>query len=171
MAYAERLGLRVRLVEFPPWNDELYSLVRNMLYFYVSADESGRGRFLDLVWSATVATLRRVPSLLERYHAVFWYTPYIDVASHLYYRPRCPRCMLRLRAAYKRLERLVAETLSNLPGDTEVLIVSDHGYNPRVQDHSHYGYWSSTSAPVKPSRAEEVADLIRELARAVARGR
>ena len=157
-------GLRVQLIEFPPINDDTYSLIRNMLYFYVNAPPNERQFFLDYVWQATETTLDTLLKSLDDYDLILCYTPYIDVASHMFYKPKNLRRMLKLYSAYKKLGRKIEEVISKVHGGTVVLIVSDHGYSPARQDHSYFGYWSiNAQIYKKPRTILDFKHLIRRL--------
>jgi len=157
-------GLKVKLIEFPPINDDIYSLIRNMLYFYVNAPPNERQIFLDYVWRTTELTLDILSRRLNEHDLILWYTPYIDIASHMFYKPKNLAYMTRLYTAYKKLSKKIEEVISKVYGDAVVLIVSDHGYNPVRQDHSYFGYWSiNAGVSKKPRTVLDFAPLIMEL--------
>ncbi len=135
-------GLRVLLIEFPPINDNIYSLIRNTLYFYIGAHPNERQVFLDYVWRITESTLDILLKNLDNYDIILWYTPIIDIASHMFYRPKNLAYMIRLYTIYKKLGKRIERIISKIYDEAIIMIVSDHGYNSAKQDHSHFGYWS-----------------------------
>ncbi len=135
-------GLRTLLIEFPPINDNIYSIVRNALYFYIGTSPNERQVFLDYVWKITDTTLDILLKNFDNYDVIMWYTPVIDIASHMFYRPKNLAYMIRLYTVYKRLGKKIEKIVSEINDDAIILIASDHGYNPVRQDHSHFGYWS-----------------------------
>ena len=157
-------GLRVQLIEFPPINDDIYSLIRNMLYFYIDTPPNERQIFLDYVWKTTELTLDILSRRLNEYDLILWYTPYIDIASHMFYKPKNLAYMTRLYTAYKRLGDRIKWLISEIRDSTIILIISDHGYDPIRQDHSSYGYWSfNIEVAIKPHSILDFAPLIRTL--------
>jgi len=169
--YAASKGLRPWAIEFPPFNDHIYSVLRNMLYFYIDSAPSEKKLFLEYIWELTTRTLNLLIQCIDRYDVILWYTPYIDTASHMYYRPWNIRDMTKLAAIYRRLGNLIREKLlSMLNDDWFIVIASDHGFNPSRQDHSHYGYWSmSTTDYGKPSNVTEIAEVLKKVINLIAR--
>mgnify|MGYP000220988058 CR=1 FL=1 len=162
--FAIRRGLRVMPIEFPPINDNIYSLIRIMLYFYIGSPVHERQIFLNHAWKLTKITLDLLLKKLEEYDLILWYTPYIDIASHMFYKPKNLRYMLKLYTVYRKLGNEIEKVVSKVYNDAIVLIVSDHGYNPARQDHSYFGYWSINLANIeKPRTILDFERLIRRL--------
>ena len=155
-------GLRALLVEFPPINDNIYSLIRNTLYFYIGVPPNERQVFLDYVWRITESTLDILLKNFDNYDVILWYTPIIDIASHMFYRPKNLAYMIRLYTIYKKLGKRIERITSKLYDGAIIVIVSDHGYNPAKQDHSHFGYWSINAKIMrKPRTVLDFSPLIK----------
>jgi len=161
---ASARGYKVYVVEFPPLNDEIYSFIRNLLYFFINSAPDQKKYFLDYIWGVTTKTAEKVREAIGSYDVILWYTPYVDTASHMYYRPGNLRYMLLLRQAYARTARIVAKLANEaLENNYKIIIASDHGFNPKVADHSHYGFWSTSFKPeIVPRRVEEIHRLARK---------
>lgn len=43
---------------------------------------------------------------------------------------------------YRKLANAISMYMKEVPSNIAVLIVSDHGYDPNLQEHSNYGFWS-----------------------------
>ncbi len=162
---AKMQGLKVAMIEFPPINDKIYSLVRNMLFFYIDKPIKERQLFLEYTWKLTIKSLQLISKIIEDFDIILWYTPYIDIASHMFYKPSCPACLLRLRIAYKRLAEKINTIVTRIENyNTAIFLVSDHGFNPKKQDHSHFGYWTTNvSLKSQPKTVLDFAWIIRNI--------
>jgi len=161
---ARRYGLKSLVIHFPPINDYIYSILRNMLYFFVDLPSQVRMIFLESVWKLTYESINVLMNAIKEsnYELVLWYTPYIDIASHMFYRKNIAY-LIKLRIAYGKLASLVRNVIDvALSQDYDILIVSDHGFNAKKMDHSHFGYWSlSWNPPYTPNKVTDFANIVK----------
>ncbi len=141
---AYKKNLKVLSIEFPPLNDNIYRIIRNTLYFLIDAPESLRRYILEKIYKGTEVSLKLILNKIKNYDIILWYTPYIDILSHMYYKPRNLKGLLRLYIGYSKINKLIGKFLSKIKDNNlAIIIMSDHGYDPLLMDHSYYGYWST----------------------------
>ena len=162
--HAIQRGLKVLIVQFPPINDTFYALLRNLLYFGLDTSFYQKKLFVDSLWKVTNRSLNFVLKNLDKYDIILWYTSYIDITSHLFYRLGDYKSLLQLFVAYRKLNSKIGKVLSILNEDTAVLLISDHGYDPKRHDHSFFGFWSSNfPIPRNPRVIYDFAPIIKKL--------
>lgn len=92
---------------------------------------------------------RMLRSLLDDFTGglLFAYFPSIDLTSHVFYRSLDPQAPAAERpwadaipAAYRRADALVGRVLDALPRDTELVVLSDHGFSPWTRQ-VHLNTW------------------------------
>jgi len=160
IAEAERLGFKVWVREFPSLNDIKVAELRAEVHTYFSKGFSERVRVVEEVYRFSVGLLDEALRAAKDCDLVLYYTPVIDYANHMFYRPGKLKCMVKLASYYRRVCRLV-ERVSGKFSDSAVLVVSDHGYDPRVHEHSGYGFWSSNVVlDEKPRTILDFRDVI-----------
>ncbi len=161
---AKRYGLKPLVIHFPPVNDYVYSILRNMLYFFIDLPPQARTLFLESIWKLTCESIEMLIDAIKAsdHELILWYTPYIDIASHMFYR-RNITYLVKLRIAYGKLASLIKSVIDMaLSQNYDVLIVSDHGFDEKRMDHSHFGYWSSSwNPPYIPSKVTDFANIVK----------
>lgn len=163
VAEAERLGYRVWIKEFPSYNDEKVAELRAFLGEYFYADFRERLKLLEEIYLFSIELLKEAVEMINENDLILYYSPLIDYANHMLYRPKKPKPMLYLSIFYRRINRLF-ESISHKLKDTAILIVSDHGYDPSKHDHSRYGFWSSNvNLKTKPKYITDFKSIILDL--------
>ena len=160
---AKRKGFKVWIKEFPPYNDEKFAEVRAYMCMYFSSGLKERLRLLEEVYAMTEDFFKEAAEALTTNDLVMVYTPLIDYANHMLYRPGKLKLMFHLARYYRRINRLVRE-LSSKVKEGALLIVSDHGYDPVRHEHSEEGFWSC-NIPLNPTpkRITDFKDIILNL--------
>ena len=151
---AERRGYSVWIGEFPGLGDPYYASVRAKfsLYFNLSLEE--RRRRAEGLYKHDKAVIEEASRALRDHDLVVCYVAIIDIANHMFYRPGSLRAMAMLASYYRR----VAEDVEDAARGAEaVLIVSDHGYDPKTHSHGDWGFWSLNVEP--PERPRTVLDF------------
>ena len=163
VAEAEKLGYRVWIKEFPSYNDEKVAELRAFLREYFYTDLKERLKLLEGIYLFSIELLKESMEMVNENDLVLYYSPLIDYANHMLYRPKKPKPMLYLSIFYRRMNRLI-ESISHKLKDTAILIVSDHGYDPSKHDHSRYGFWSSNvNLKMKPKYITDFKSIILDL--------
>lgn len=140
---ARRRGYRVWYRNIPSLPGDKYAEYRAFLYKYFEADIRERLRMLDQLYRESESDLvDALKAVADGYDLIVYYTPLLDEAHHMLYRPGKPKLMVRLRRYYRLVEDQVGRIAEALGGDWVLLIVSDHGYDPSIHEHSDYGFWS-----------------------------
>ena len=163
VAEAEKLGYRVWIKEFPSYNDEKVAELRAFLREYFYTDLKERLKLLEGIYLFSIELLKESMEMVNENDLVLYYSPLIDYANHMLYRPKKPKPMLYLSIFYRRMDRLI-ESISHKLKDTAILIVSDHGYDPSKHEHSRYGFWSSNvNLEMKPKCITDFKSIILDL--------
>lgn len=145
-----KMGLKTAVIEFPPLNDNIFSLFRNMMYFFIDSSDIIKRLFLAKTRLVTESLANVLLRLIRnmKYDLILWYTWHIDLASHVYYIRRDISRLTKLYAEYIYIARLVNKIiLESSKLGYDILLISDHGFDPEMCDHSCYNYWSSTFNP------------------------
>ena len=157
---ARRRGFKVWVKEFPGLGDIKYAEVRATFYKYLDSPLEERVRRLNEIYEYSISTLREAVNSTQDNDLVLYYTALIDEANHMLYRPGNLKTMTLLATYYKKLAKEIRLKTRNLQ-NTTVLIVSDHGYDPSVHEHSNYGFWSSNrSLPFNPKSILDFKEII-----------
>jgi len=158
--HVEKMGFKVWIEEFPTYNDDIVAEYRAMMSRYFDSPLDERLRKLDEVYEYSIKLLNRAVSALNSHELVFYYTPLIDHANHMLYRSSI-RLRMLLHSYYKRLSNNVEKISKNINKHSALLIISDHGYNPRTHEHGNYGFWSlNLEPPIKPRTILDFYKLI-----------
>jgi len=137
-------GFRVWVREFPSYNEDEIFRIRMRTPMMLGASLRERVEFLEKAHDTASRIAREALDAIPDYDLVIYYTPVIDLAQHLLYRRGRPKHMLLLRRFYALTEGVVGELIDmGLDEGALVIVVSDHGFDPRSLDHSLTGYWSS----------------------------
>jgi len=144
---AERRGYSVWIGEFPGLGDPYYASVRAKfsLYFNLSLEE--RRRRAEELYQHDKRVIGEASRALENHDLVVCYVAVIDIANHMFYRPGNLKAIALLASYYRRIAEDVERAAR---GADAVLIVSDHGYDPRAHTHSEEGFWSLNIKPPEP---------------------
>jgi len=160
---AKRRGLKVVYNTFPGLPGDRFARERASLFQLFDAPFEERKAKLDELYKGTEEDVERLLGELGGSDLVLYYTPVIDLAHHMFYRPGNRRAMLALRRYYNLVARQVERFQAKAGPDDLILIVSDHGYDPRIHEHSDYGFWSSNRRlPRRPERITEFRGIIEE---------
>ncbi|RLE67121.1 MAG: hypothetical protein DRJ47_00995 [Thermoprotei archaeon] len=160
---AKNLGYRVWIKEFPSYNDKEVAEMRAYMsiHFFETLDE--RLKYLEEVYSFSIKLLEEAIDEFDAYDLLLYYSPLIDFANHMLYRPGKLKLMVHLASYYKRIDRLV-EKVSEKIGDSALMVISDHGYDPMEHEHSGYGFWSSNIILTKkPQSITDFKNIIMDL--------
>ncbi|WP_228546788.1 alkaline phosphatase family protein [Hyperthermus butylicus] len=164
VAKAEKMGYRVWFKEFPSLRDPTFAQHRVGLTKLFDADYGERIRFLYDMLDRAEKDFHEAARMLDEYDLVLYYTSVIDEAHHLIYRPDSLKLMTVLRSIYGRVEKMIAELAGKKGGRVAILVVSDHGYDSRLHEHSPYGYWSlNVEPPRRPEKVTDFHDIVLEL--------
>jgi len=160
---ARRRGLQVEYNTFPGLPGDKYAGERASLFQLFDAPFSERVRKLDEVYRESLEDAEALIGRLGGADLVLYYTPLIDLAHHMLYRPGNLKAMVALRRYYNLMMGIVSRFREAAGGDSLLLIVSDHGYDPSIHEHSDYGFWSSNLAlPRRPERITDFRGIIEE---------
>jgi len=154
---AMRRGLRVAYNTFPGLPGDKFAGERAGLFQVFDASFQERLERLDEIFRDTEEDVERLLGELPRSDLVLYYTPVVDLAHHMFYRPGNRRAMLAVRKYYNLVARQVERFRSAAGPEALVLVVSDHGYDPRIHEHSDYGFWSSNRRLDR--RPEKITDF------------
>jgi len=150
---AQRRGLSVAYNTFPGLPGDRFARERASLFLVFDSPLEERIAKLDEIYQETEHDVDKLASAVRDHDLVLYYTPVVDLAHHMFYRPGNHRAMLILRRYYNLVARQVARLRSAAGEDSLVLIVSDHGYDPTIHEHSEHGFWSANKkiepAPTK----------------------
>ncbi len=161
---ARKMGYRVWVKEFPSLNENKVAEFRAYMGVYFSEDLQTRLKHLENVYSFTLDLFEEAVEAFKDNDLVLFYSPIIDYANHMLYRPKALKLMVHLATFYKRINNLVEKTSERLSGEGAILVVSDHGYDPVKHEHSRYGFWSSNIAlGTKPKSITDFKDIILKL--------
>ncbi len=161
---AKRLGYQVWIKEFPSFNEDKVAQFRAYMSIYFSKDIQTRLKHLEKVYSFTLDLFKEAVEALKDNDLVLFYSPIIDYANHMLYRPKSLKLMFHLATFYKRINNLVEKTFEQLSGKEVILVVSDHGYDPVKHVHSKYGFWSSNIVlDTKPKSITDFKNIILKL--------
>ena len=149
IAECKKRGLRVLYKNIPSMPNDKYSRYRAYLFEYFNSEFNKRIEILNELYSETQKDLYYILNNINKYDLIIYYTPLIDEAHHMLYRPGKLSLMVRLRQYYGLVEKQVSLIKENLDRNDLLLIVSDHGYDPNIHEHSNYGFWSS-NLPLDP---------------------
>jgi len=141
---AKKLGYRVWVKEFPSFNENKVAQFRAYMGIYFSESLQTRLEHLEKVYSFTLNLYKEAMEALKDNDLILFYSPIIDYANHMLYRPKKLKLMFHLATFYRRINKLVEKTSQRLNDDGVILVVSDHGYDPTTHEHSKYGFWSSS---------------------------
>lgn len=157
---AKKLGYRVWIKEFPSYNDQQRAKLRgaiSSLVFGKDSDILRREEFL------TEKLFNEATRSISSHDLVLYYTDLIDLANHRLYRPGDIKSMTILASYYKKIEKLVTNTVKSF-NDLAVMVVSDHGFDPVRQEHSDHGFWSLNIKPPRiPKTILDFKNIILEL--------
>jgi len=146
----KQLGYRVWVKEFPAYNDEKIAKFRVYMRQYFDADLKLRLKYLNEIYEIAYDIYEEALSKADEYDLILYYNPVIDYANHMLFRPRNYKLMVHLASYYRKVGKMVKNVREELK-NTAILVVSDHGYDPKIHDHSNYGFWSSNvQLPEKP---------------------
>lgn len=161
---AERLGFKVWVKEFPTLIEPRYAEVRAEFSKYINHRLSDRIAKLEELFEYSITSLEKAVNALRDNDLVLYYTALIDEANHFLFRPKCLKCMVALATYYKKLEKAIDYLLDDYKKNCAILIVSDHGYDPKIHDHSEYGFWSSNvKLPRNPVTILDFKTIILEM--------
>lgn len=143
---ARNLGFRVWIKDFPGYNDEYYAKVRATFSKYFDLSLAKRKEKVQELYEYARNALKEAAEAAREYDLTIYYTDLLDIANHMFYRPKKPKAMVTLAAYYKMMANEIRSAVVSLK-NTATLIVSDHGYDPRIHDHSMSGFWSCNIKP------------------------
>lgn len=156
-------GFQVWIKDFPSYNDSYYAKIRTILRDYFNINFNKRKKIVDEIYKFASKRLEEAINSLKNYHIIFYYTNLIDVANHMFYRPKKLKAMITLAEYYMKFANKIKELLNNLTNYV-LLIISDHGYDPISHDHSVYGFWSlNIKPPFTPIKITDFYNLILDL--------
>lgn len=137
-----RKGYKVWCSEFPGLGDAYSAKIRATFSKYFDVDLKKRKELLEEVYKHDLEVLRKTTYAVEKYDCIFSYMVSIDIANHMFYRPKNIKSIIFLSRYYKKLAIDIEKTIMTKSDSLAILIVSDHGYNPNTHEHSTYGFWS-----------------------------
>ncbi|MCE4605274.1 MAG: alkaline phosphatase family protein, partial [Desulfurococcales archaeon] len=141
---ALKKGYKVVYNSIPSLPNDRYAEYRAYLFKYFNSSIDERVNILNMLYNETEKDLQNIINELYETDLAIYYTPLIDEAHHMLYRPRSRKAMIHLRRYYKLVEKQVYKLMKLLEDQEKLfLIVSDHGYDPSIHEHSDYGFWSS----------------------------
>ena len=146
---AKRENYKVYVKEFPGYNDSLFAEARAYLSLYFSKNLNLRLKKIEEIYAVSRQLFDEVLNNIEDNDLILYYTPLIDLANHMLYRPKKLKLMILLKKYYLRIDETIRELIENWDDKAFILILSDHGYDPSIHDHSSYGFWSS-NIKIKP---------------------
>ncbi len=149
-------GFRVWFKEFPTLSEVKFSEVRGEASALLGEGLEVRLKYLNDLADYSLKLLNEALDAAETNDLILYYTSLIDIANHFLYRPGNLRVMTHLARYYRLLDREIGRRLAGLEGVAS-LIVSDHGYDPKIHDHSKYGFWSLNVEP--PDRPKSMLDF------------
>ena len=162
---AERMGCRVWIKEFPPYNDIEVARLRARTAQFFDKSLNERLKMLDEVYNFSQKLFNEALDAASSHDLVLYYTPLIDYANHALYRPGKLKPMFHLAGYYRKVEKLVSRVRGRFR-DSAILVVSDHGYDPKIHEHSEHGFWScNKSLPRPPENILDFHDIILQLLR------
>jgi len=140
----KKLGYRVWIKEFPSFNEDKIAQFRAYMSIYFSEDLQTRLKHLEEVYSLTLSLFEEAVGAFKTNDLVLFYSPLIDYANHMLYRPKKLKPMFHLATFYRRMDKMIERLSKQLNSNEVILVVSDHGYDPIKHEHSKYGFWSSS---------------------------
>ncbi len=162
---AKREGFKVWAEEFPSYNEVKFAEWRARASEYLGLSLREKLKALDERTDYSIKLLDRAINAAQDHDLILYYTSVIDWANHKLYRPKSLTLMTFLASYYKKFEKLISKAERKLK-KSAILIVSDHGYDPRVQEHSSKGFWSlNIKPPITPKTILDFKGLILELLR------
>ncbi len=160
---AEKRGYRVWIKEFPSYNDQKLAEIRAYFWSYFDSSLRNKIRYLDDVYNISLKLFEEALQAARENDLILYYNPVIDYANHMLYRPGKLKPMFYLATYYRRVERLVDE-VGRVFRDSAILVVSDHGYDPKIHEHSEHGFWSCNKVlENKPRTILDFHNLILDL--------
>ncbi|MEB3779292.1 MAG: alkaline phosphatase family protein [Desulfurococcales archaeon] len=155
-------NLKVKYNSIPSMPNDKYAEYRVFLYKYFNSSIKDRILILNKLYNETESDLNNILNNINTYDLVIYYTPLLDEAHHMLYRPNKPIAMVHLRRYYKLVEKQFLRIVNSINyNNSLVLIVSDHGYDPSTHEHSNYGFWSSNlKLEVNPSKITDFRWII-----------
>jgi len=157
---AKKLGYRVWIKEFPSYNDRQRAKLRGDISSVIFDKDSDILRREDFL---TEKLFNEAMKSINSHDLILYYTDLIDLANHRLYRPGDIKSMTILASYYKKIEKLVTNTVKSF-NDLAVMVVSDHGFDPIKQEHSDHGFWSLNIKPPRiPQTILDFKDIILEL--------
>jgi len=137
-----RKGYKVWCSEFPGLGDPYPAKIRATFSRYFNVDLKKRKELLEEVYKHDLEVLRKATYAVEKNDCTFCYIVSIDIANHMFYRPKNIKSMISLARYYKGLAMNIKKMIMAKNYSLAILIVSDHGYDPNIHNHSTYGFWS-----------------------------
>ena len=161
---ARKKGYKVWVREFPSYNDDKVAEMRAYMNLYFETSLKKRLDYLEDIYSFSLQLFEDALNAVPNHDLVLYYTPVIDYANHMLYRPRRIKLMFHLARFYRRIEKLVKIMSARFGDKAAILIVSDHGYDPSTHYHSDYGFWSSNvELALRPEKITDFKRIIMEL--------
>jgi len=160
---AKSNGYRVWVKEFPSYNDFRFAEWRARHSEFVGAPIEKILDELEKRYQYSFELLQEAIESADSHDLILYYTPIIDLANHKFYKPRNIKYMTLLANYYKKMEKAVSEAVKQIP-ESALLILSDHGFDPKTQEHSSQGFWSiNVKPPLFPKTILDFKSLILNL--------
>ena len=162
---AKSNGYRVWTKEFPSYNDFKCAEWRAKALELVGVSNEKYLEELEERYQYSIKLLQEAVESAKSHDLILYYTPVIDMANHRFYKPDNIKYMTRLATYYKRMEKAVSEVIKQIP-KSALIIVSDHGFDPKKREHSSHGFWSiNVKPPLIPRTILDFKPLILKLLR------
>lgn len=139
------LGYCVFALEVPGYNERVNGVFRlKGAEIAISKTIKPKKSFVEEVKKDAVRRLAETRKALDNYDLVMCYLPLPDLAHHFFFKGVKGR--IRILTLYKWLEKNVDEIVLEHAYKLgfQAMILSDHGFDMKIYDHSKYGFWSTT---------------------------